>query len=96
MPGERDMIATFIKNMELTQAKGDQRLYHLDPPLDGHEYVVSSAIVVPYSGPETYVFPANSDGAITNWTELSCSARGELDPEAAIRRAGYEIERGES
>lgn len=66
--------------------------YRLDPPLNGHEFVVSSAETVSCSGPETYLFGADADGNITDWSELEGSYRGGLDCEQAIRNAGYEIQ----
>lgn len=75
---------------------GGQTLYRLDPPLkdnDGnkHQFVVVSAHNVPFSGPETYIFPANVEGTILEWCELDGSFRGMLDHAAALRGAGYEI-----
>lgn len=68
-----------------------QRVYQLDPPLSGHEYVVVSAAIVPLSGPETYIFPSDAAGTVTAWGELDGSYRGGLDHAEAMRRAGYEI-----
>ena len=80
---------------------GDARLYHLSAPVtyyDGDteqksDYVVVSATMVPYSGPETYIFPADETGAILNWCELNGSFRGGLDHERALTEAGYAIEK---
>ncbi len=91
--------ATLIK-ARLANFTGDANLYRLDPPLtdvdwDGnehsHEYVVSSATVAMFSGPETYLFPADKDGEVTDWGELDGSYRGGLDHEEALRGAGYEV-----
>ena len=82
-------------------AGGDQRLYRLDPPIvkeswyeddpeERYEYVVVSAVVA-YSGPETYIFPADKDGNITDWGELDGSYRGGMDHEAALANAGYTV-----
>ena len=54
-------------------------------------YVVTSAANVPFSGPETYLFPADKDGKIINWLELEGSFRGDLDHQQAIRNAGWLI-----
>lgn len=46
-------------------------LYKLDPPYEGHEYVVSSTTKL-YDGVwETMIFPADRDGTITDWNELA-------------------------
>lgn len=61
--------------------------------LETHEYVVVSAVVVPFNGPETYIFPANAEGHITSWGELEGSFRGGLDHAEALKGAGYKIVR---
>jgi len=79
-------------------ARGDQRLYRMNPPLDGyegyesgpHEYVVASAVCV-FDEPETYLFPADKDGNVTSWGELPGSLNGTLQHEDAIAEAGYEV-----
>ena len=45
----------------LTDWLGDSALYKLSKPLDGHSKVVVSAVYVPFSGPETYIFPYDDD-----------------------------------
>ena len=47
-------------------------------------YVVTSATVAIFSGPETYIFPANENSDILDWMELSGSYRGGLDHDKAI------------
>lgn len=44
-----------------------------------------------FSGPETYIFPANEDGKVVHWAELEGSFRGGLDHERALRNAGFEV-----
>jgi len=80
--------ATFVKNLD--NFTGDARLYKLDPPMDGNQYVVVSATIVPFSGPETCIFPSNEDGKVTSWGELYGSFRGGLDHQQALENAGYE------
>jgi hypothetical protein len=99
--------ARFIGTVNL-QATGDQRLYELSPPLleepwfddddqpvKHHRFVVVSAVVALYSGPETYIFPSDEKGNITYWIELEGSFRGALNHEAALQGAGYEVEEAE-
>jgi hypothetical protein len=90
-----------------TNSLGYQRLYRLDPPLTSdtynyetdqydsipYTYVVVSAAVVPFSGPETYLFPADEHGTITDWRELTGSQRGTLDHATVLSDLGYTIER---
>lgn len=77
-----------------------QSLYRLSEPLftdwaddapEPFDYVVVSAAVVPWSGPETYIFGANEAGKILNFLELPGSFRGDLDHEAALSNAGYKV-----
>lgn len=82
--------ATKIKN--LNGWEGDARLYRLSEPLDGHEYVIVSAVVAMFSGPETYIFPADPEGEVTGWGELEGSFRGGLDHVEALEGAGYVVE----
>jgi len=37
---------------------------------EGKYYVVSST-VAPFTGPETLVFPANSEGEVLSWSEVA-------------------------
>ena len=86
---------------------GDARLFKLNPPLaytsyeevdgeyqevgkEAHFVIVSAASVIG-SGPETYIFPSNKEGNILNWGELEGSRQGDLDHEAALERAGYNV-----
>lgn len=82
--------ATLVKS-GLPSFTGDARLYRLSEPLDGNEYVVVSATVAMFSGPETYIFAADETGKVTGWSELSGSFRGDLDHQAALQGAGYEV-----
>jgi len=91
--------AEFVK--ELTGCTGVAKLYRLSPPLidmdyedkerGSYEYVVVSATVAMFSGPETYIFPSDAKGKVTSYGELEGSYRGGLDHEAALRRAGYTV-----
>ena len=67
------------------------RHYQLSEPLEGTEFVVVSASVVPFGAPETYIFPADAAGEVTDWGELDGSYRGGLDHEKALRNAGYDV-----
>ena len=76
--------------------KGDARLYRMDPPYIGNDYVVVSAVTVPNTmtlsgGPETYIFKSDSHGLILNLSELPGSFRGDMDHKRALANAGYTI-----
>jgi hypothetical protein len=48
------------------------------------EYVVASANVVMFSGPEVLIFPATKEGEVVSWGEIG-GYRGGLSHEEAIR-----------
>jgi len=54
-------------------------------------FVVVSAADVPYTGPETYIFPADEKGEIVDWGELDGSQRGKVSHEHVLIEAGYEL-----
>jgi len=54
-------------------------------------YVVVSAANVPWSGPETYIFPANEKGIISRHDEQKGSFNGALDHKRALVNAGFEV-----
>ena len=89
--------ATLIR--ALSGFRGEAALYRLDPPMDrdGHpvEWAVVSAAVVPYSGPETYIFEADSTGAVVDWGELPGSSKGTLQHAEALDEAGYTVTEAE-
>jgi hypothetical protein len=84
-------------------ATGDQRLYRLDPPIEGyggydqpnptHEYVVVSALEAAFDTgrPETYIFPADETGHILSFGEIGASQRGTTSHELVVRESGYTI-----
>lgn len=93
--------ATEIKKLE--SFTGDARLFKLSEPIpwdydwetnqnkSSASFVVVSATIAMYSGPETYIFPADEEGEIISWSELDGSYRGGLDHAQALRGAGYEV-----
>ena len=86
------MKATFIKQLK-KGFRGDARLYKLNPPFENNiKYVVVSATIPIYGGPETYIFEANREGKVRNWGELKGSFKGDLDHGRALRGMGYEVE----
>lgn len=93
--------ATFIRDLD-EGFSGHASLYKLSkavqyreaydkPPLETNYVIVSAANVI-FSGPETYIFPADKDGTILDWLELSGSFKGGLDHKKALAGAGYDVE----
>ena len=75
--------------------RGERRLYRLSEPLEGHGFVLVSAIHLAFDTylPETYIFPSNEAGTITDWSELPGSIQGVYDHAQALAGAGYELAR---
>lgn len=92
------MSATAMFTRSLDDFKGNAALYRLSKPVDyeGNEQtcfvVVSDVIAFDHGGPETYIFPADEDGNILDWTELNGSYRGGRDHKHALANAGYIME----
>jgi hypothetical protein len=89
------ITATYIK--DVARFTGTAKLYRLSEPAPygwdndegATEYVIVSAANAMFSGPETYIFPANDAGEVTDWTEMDGSYRGGLCHESAIASAGW-------
>lgn len=67
-----------------------QVVWRLSTPLEGHKHVVTS-YSRSFLPAETYIFGANKDGDIKEWTELSGSRKGFYDHEKVLTDLGYEI-----
>jgi hypothetical protein len=75
-----------------------RRLYKLSESVETEtgettEYVVISAISRAFDTgrPETFIFPANRKGEITDWQEMKGSIQGVQDFDVAIRNAGWSV-----
>ena len=75
--------------------RGEYRLYRLSEPLEGHEFVLVSAIHTMFDAghPGTYIIPSNEAGTITDWSALPGSIQGVYDHAQALAGAGYELAR---
>lgn len=93
--------AIFVRNRTENHV-AEQRVYRCDPPMPRGEdfdgatkepaaFVVVSKVVVPFSGPETYIFASDADGDISDFMELPGSMRGEHTHEVVLAEAGYEV-----
>jgi hypothetical protein len=94
------MTAKFIRDLD--GFTGKVKLYDVNPPVEYHKageydkplytwFVVVSAVIAPYTGAETYIFPADAEGQVIDWGELNGSYRGGLSHETALKNAGYEV-----
>ena len=86
--------ATKVK--DLPEFNGRAALYKVEPPMaygkkKKTSYVAVSAVVAMFSGPETYIFPADKKGEVLDWNELGGSFKGGLCHETALTNAGYEV-----
>lgn len=89
------MKATFVRDLPAEDWNGHAQLFKLDQvaktkpydetetPLE-FEYIIVSAAVVAFSGPETYLFPGDENGQILAWGELPGSYRGGLHHMTAV------------
>lgn len=88
------MKAIYIKT--LPDFNGIAKLYKLSHPAyydDGKEtnYVIVSAISNAWAY-ETYIFPADEQGAVLSWGELEGSERGTDNHVHVLANAGYTVE----
>ena len=91
--------AFFIREVE--GWRGRVNLYRLDPPLvrepqyeddeysGTFEYVLVSAVIAPFSGAETLVFPATEDGEAVHMLDIA-GLGGTLSHSEVIKDMGYE------
>lgn len=74
---------------------GRQRLFKLDPPHEGHEFVMSSRCrdkCAEIQGCfEVYLFAADADGEVTDWCELGGSQKNCSSVEQPLIDLGYSI-----
>lgn len=75
--------------------KGHAALYQLNPPIkdddnEEYEYVIASAVVALFSGPETLIFPATKDGEVINFRDIA-GERGTLNHTVALNNEGYTV-----
>lgn len=95
------MIATLISEKVVEEGMV-HKVYKVDPPIPyikwtrGEpdqalltDYVLVSAAIVKFSGPETYIFPSDAEGQVTDWGELEGSYKGGLNHTVALEGMGY-------
>jgi hypothetical protein len=94
------MKAKFIKKLE--GFRGNAGLYHVEPAVKwGYgepketSFVIVSAVNDSYAH-ETFIFPANEEGKILDWSELEGSMTGTTSHEEALNAQGYELEEDDS
>ena len=80
--------ATHIKTLR-EYNPGSRELWRLDPPHEGHTFVVTSAVVGLNGIPELLIFGADSKGRSVSGQDLEGSCRGTLDHHMALRATGY-------
>jgi hypothetical protein len=89
------MRADKVRDLDLINPERTRSLWRVDPPVQffdiksdeclTSEFIVASSVIVPGSGPETYIFPADENGAILSWAELPGSQRGIISHEDVVR-----------
>lgn len=68
----------------------DAALYHVTPPLEGHEFIVVTKAVRVFGGMETLVVPSDADGNVTV-SRLAGTSAGSLEHSEALLRAGCRL-----
>ena len=58
-----------------------------------HPFIVVSAVCSTFAH-ETYIFPADQDGNVTDWLELPGSLRGAMDHDRALQGYREHVESG--
>lgn len=82
--------ATHIKTLR-EYNPGSRELWRLDPPHEGHTFVVTSAVVGLNGIPELLIFGADSKGRIVSGQDLEGSCRGTLNHRLVMRACQYEV-----
>lgn len=88
------MKATFVKKADGFAEYAE--LFRLERPKTENgvtfEFIVVPTIKEAFDThrPETYIFPANSNGEVLSWRELKGSFQGAMDISKALRDGGYE------
>jgi len=97
-----DKIAVLIKD-NLPGYRGRAALYKLSEPLEGHEFVVVSSVLITFPPSvkefindyhESFVFPADEEGNILDWGNLDGSLSYGTQPiphEVCFQEAGYQL-----
>lgn len=82
--------ATFLMSLKEGWA-GDARLYRIEPPLDGHDWVIVSVVKGSIlSGPEAAIFACDENGDVMpSFKSLGDGPR--MDHAQILEEAGYSI-----
>jgi len=84
--------ATHIKDLPTPEK---QKLYRVNPPLEGHEYVVTNSSS---AWKKVCILGSDENGKVKNWTQDISRPPGfleDLDHELALRMAGYSVKDSE-
>lgn len=55
-------------------------------------YVIASTAIDPFTGIQTYIFPADEDGNVLDWGELTGSRKGTTSHAEVLSGAGYPLD----
>ena len=83
------MIAKKLKALT-EDFSGDAAVYEMDPPFEGHQFVVVSGVRNQYAH-ETMLFASDKDGKVTKWADLHC-VRNTQSHQEVLSGLGYTIE----
>lgn len=97
-----DKIATLIRD-NLPGYRGHAALYKLSEPLNGYTFVVVSSVYIEFPESvrnivknyhESFVFPSDSEGNVTEWQDLNGSiSRSDIPVphKECLSEAGYNL-----
>jgi len=81
---QKSALYYIIPKIKYTDNYGNRKIKSTD-------YIIVSAIsdTQEKTGPQTFIFPADSFGNVLDWHELSGSIEGEMNINKALKNAGY-------
>jgi hypothetical protein len=66
-------------------------VYGVKPPMKDYDDQDVEIVLISAAHGETYIFPADIDGKVTDWGELPGSQKGTLSHQKVLNDAGYDI-----
>lgn len=83
------MVAKKLKALS-EDFSGDAAVYEMDPPFEGHKFVVVSGVRNAFAH-ETMLFKSDKNGKVTEWGDLHC-VRNTQSHQEVLGELGYTIE----
>lgn len=86
--------ATNLQEHDHITSDQEAKVFKMDPPLEGHNYVLLSKVnryvfELDEKIIETYIFPCNEKGEVLSWLELQGSKKGVHSIDSILEDLGY-------